>query len=579
MARALLVAHRHAARFEGIEAFLDVLNRTLTPDNIVPRPPAVATADGVLTAIFNPSGATYLEGTSAALGAMIPARPDWHRPGAPVPDGSFALLRANAQHIELVADAAGSRTLWYVLTADKLIASSSQRAIIAVLGNLQLNRDVLPWILSSGTLGPNGGWDARLQQLRPGERLLLDRARWRVSRKLSPVRFEPDESLDEKAHTERLAAVLDSIWCRWSFDPEKWVLPLSGGVDSRGLLCSLSDRPIRTVTWGRAASRHEAGNDAQIAKALADHLGVPNRFFPTDFVAEPREHIVRRFLTAGEGRVTKMSGYLDGFLIWKTLYDEGIDGVIRGDEAFGSMYVHDAYGARFTAALTLLSDYFPAAEIERFELPAQTLPPQLERQRNETLCMWRDRLYQEYRMPQFLAGLTDLKSPYVEVANPLLTSAVLECVRRFPDHLRTGKRLWRNMVAARSPDIPFADSAAVVALTDLTRDPAMLELMLAELESDGARDLFGVALLDRVCGHLKTALREGNVATTKRPPQLLVSGLRRRLRTISRRWVPLKPHLPPFVFAFRSFVASRMYKLLKLDAASFGSGMQRAVNL
>jgi hypothetical protein len=63
MARALLVAHRHAARFEGIEAFLDVLNRTLTPDNIVPRPPAVATADGVLTAIFNPSGATYLEGT------------------------------------------------------------------------------------------------------------------------------------------------------------------------------------------------------------------------------------------------------------------------------------------------------------------------------------------------------------------------------------------------------------------------------------------------------------------------------------------------------------------------------------
>jgi hypothetical protein len=521
-----------------------------------------------------------MHGTSIAVGALLSGASDWHRPGAAVPEGTFALLRVDADRIELVADAAGSRTIWYVLLDDELIASTSQRAIVALLGNFELNRNVLPWVLSSGTLGGAGAWDARIAQLGRGERLTLDRASWTVVRTSPTIEFEPDTRLDAAGHVARLARAVERTCSEWEFDAAKWALPLSGGTDSRGLLTLLHDRAgLQTITWGTSAARYEPGNDALIAAELAAELRVAHLFFSTDLCTEPRERLMQRYLAAGEGRVTHISGYLDGFKIWKTLYDEGVEGVIRGDEAMGSMYVRNEYGARYTANLTLLTDFFEPEEVARFELPAQPVNPVLARRDKESLETWRDRLYQEFRAPNLLAALTDLKTAYVEVANPLLTRTVLECVRRLPDDLRTSKRAWREVVHARGPAIPYATAPAVLALKDFVNDKSMLQLMLDEVESTNAAEIFSPALRQAVAGSIKQVLRKG-VAARKRLSvrARVMRSLPQRLRLAARRWTTLEPELHPMVFAFRAFVASRMNTLMKADAGVLFQKFGRVVN-
>src|SRR5687768_9938996 len=252
MVRAVLVVARHPGQPNRLEAYRDALN---------------------------PNAAVRVQGASIAIGTLLEPPDDWHVPGAALPDGSFALLRADEEHVELVADSVASRTLWYTFTEQELIVSSSQRAIVTLLGSFEPNRDALPWMLSSGTLGPTAAWDRRVHRLQPGERLLLNRASWRMTSTVEPSQFAADEAVSRAAHLERLRAAVADACRRWSFDARKWVLTLSGGWDSRSLLCLLHERGIETVTWGRPDSTEEDGSDAQVARRVATALAVPHRFF------------------------------------------------------------------------------------------------------------------------------------------------------------------------------------------------------------------------------------------------------------------------------------------------------------
>ena len=205
MVRAVLVASRYAGQPNRLDAHRDALNRKLAGDNIEPRPPAFVRQAGLSAALLNPSAAARMHGASIAIGTLLEPRDDWHVPGAPLPDGSFALLRADESRVELAADSVGSRTLWYALTDHELIASTSQRAIVTLLGSFEPNRDALPWMLSSGTLGPTAGWDARLHRVQPGERVVLDRARWRLESKSEPVAFAADDSASHDCASRALA--------------------------------------------------------------------------------------------------------------------------------------------------------------------------------------------------------------------------------------------------------------------------------------------------------------------------------------------------------------------------------------
>jgi hypothetical protein len=380
----------------------------------------------------------------------------------------------------------------------------------------------------------------------------------------------PEPELSHDVHRERLRAVVTDACRRWSFDANRWLLTLSGGADSRSLLCLLRNRGIETVTWGLPHSEEKDGNDAQIAREVARVLGVRHRFIAIEADGgSDAEVVLTRFLALGEGRVDRISGYVDGFRVWKTLFEEGFDGVIRGDHAFGSPPVGSAYAARAKTSLTTLADYFAASELEAFELPAQKLPEALTRAPGETLETWRDRLFRVCRIPTFMAALTDLKTAYVDVGNPLLARSVLDCVRALPDELRTSKRLWREFVASQLPEVAIARRVAIPALTDFLTQRRVLQLLLDELTSERAIATFAPALRARCRAALVGALQNKRSARrTDWGDTWIAQALPARLRAAVGTWRPDQPSIDPLVLAFRAFVASRMQAILAADAST-----------
>ena len=139
MAGLIIVCEREG-RGPGISA-ADVRRcaELIAPDNIEAHPPSSGTGDGAVAAAVNPGPSTLFREGSIAVGHLYDPLGPWWEPGSAVPDGAFALCRVAERRIELVTDLYASRTLWYVKTADLFAASSSQRALVALLGSFEPN--------------------------------------------------------------------------------------------------------------------------------------------------------------------------------------------------------------------------------------------------------------------------------------------------------------------------------------------------------------------------------------------------------------------------------------------------------
>jgi asparagine synthetase B (glutamine-hydrolysing) len=552
-----------------------VLSR-LAPDNLNPRPPRIIEGPGILIGIFNPTDTLSIEGESVCLGTLFGPREDWWRPDAKIPDGSYALFRGDSEALQLVSDIVASRTIWYSQTPNLFIAATSQRAIVSFLQSYEPNEAVYPWMLSSGTLGPALSWDRRIRCLGPDERLRLDRHTWEVRIEQTPVMFAP-ENLPWAEHERRLREALEATFGRLEVGPGSWVLPLSGGYDSRAILLLLKDRVgLRAVTWGLRSALEDRKSDAWVARELARHFGLAHEYYETDRSREVIETVLKRFLVAGEGRTDRISGYMDGFAIWRRLYESGCQGVLRGDEAFGWVSANGPGEVIHSIGMTRLADF---RNLRHTGLPGmypQAVPESLSRRDGESLQEWRDRLYQSFRLPLILAALNDVKSPYVEIVNPFLSRGVIAQVRQLPDPWRTDKRLIRRIVDELSPSIAIAERPAIEAPGAILRDPACMALIRNELEEGAARWIFP----DELHAYLRS--RATRSAEAKPVPHSSASHLKsmikgllpRRAASMARSTLArmrgkdsAEVDLDVNRLAFRAYLASRMHTLLLQDAA------------
>lgn len=314
MSKMVLVCPRERAQTRFTKRDIEVLAERIMPDNITPAPPLVIEEKGLLIGIFNPQECILRKETSICLGALLQKDELWWEPFAVIPDGSYALFRTNENTIELVSDTVASRTVWYIQTEELFVAATSQRAIVFFLQSFDCNRAVFSWMLSSGSLGLGMSWDTRLRCLRGGERLILNRSSWLLTVDKKRLNFNSTkEQLPEKQEEELVAALgraFENLQLVWS----KWILPLSGGYDSRAILLMLKHYcDLQCVTWGLKESLGEIGSDAYIAKKLAQHFNLRHTYYETDISEEPADRILKRFLIAGEGRIDHFGGYSDGF--------------------------------------------------------------------------------------------------------------------------------------------------------------------------------------------------------------------------------------------------------------------------
>lgn len=146
-----------------------------------------------------------------------------------------------------------------------------------------------------------------------------------------------------------------------------------------------------------------------------------------------------RYLLCGEGRVDHIAGYTDGLALWKSLAESGIRGIIRGDNLFGCSAAATAEEAAAEAGLLTLEsmrDPLPLRELGIDGLDT-AIPERLARRSGETAQDWYHRLMHGFRHPAIIAALNEIKSAYVEIANPLNIHSCVAIARTLPPAPRT----------------------------------------------------------------------------------------------------------------------------------------------
>ncbi len=282
-----------------------------------------------------------------------------------------------------------------------------------------------------------------------------------------------------------------------------------------------------------------------------------------------------RFVRLSEGRVDHIYGYLDGFAIWKRLFELGCAGTLRGDVGYPHLgavpAVADDVRQNSSIGLLLLSDFANLNGCGNFDLPRQELPREWMIGSDESLATYRERLYHQFRIPLALAALNETKTGYGEIVSPFVTRRIIRQVRGLSDRLRTDKKLFKTIIRGMSPRVGFARSAAIETAADALQRKDVVQLMMEELASAPARKILPNALLDFVAPALHTAYRTS--ATEKASPaarptrgERLRSGTRRvrRLARGPRPWG--QPNLAMEELALRSMIISRMCTLLSEDA-------------
>jgi len=493
MANLLYLCGRDGAIDSYSDAELRLVARRITPDN-APGEVRIVRDGGTVICLVGDATPVPVEGTSVCMGRFVDRPDDWAAPGTGAPDGTYALVRNDDETVELLSDIVGSRSLFYRQFDDLFVASTSQRAVMHFADSFQFDRRTIPWMLASGTLGYRQTWDDRVSVVPPDGRVRLDRSDWAISRTAPTPSFDP-ETYDD--YEERFVDALADSCAGLDIDTEDWAIPLSGGLDSRALLLEYMDADgIEAVTWGTSEALTDDTSDAAIARELAAATDVSHTYYELPTSPDDVETVFERFLTAGEGCIDHVGGYIDGFDTFASMAGDGVRGIIRGDVALSQTVVKTPEHGRVNVGVRMLDDY---AQLPSLDIPAgdqQEWPDRFRPRSSESISTWRDRVYQMYRIPHVLAPLSALKQPYVEIVNPLLTRRSVETIRRMPDEARTGKEQFRDHVFEKGPDIPIAETGATPEYADIFGAPATVDYLRSEIDTRRARQLFGTELVE-----------------------------------------------------------------------------------
>ena len=284
MSHAVLVCWRNKKTGERItprpsaEQFLKEMSSHILPKDIDEKPPIVNEDSMMLSAVLNPKATVGFHRNCFFLGA-IQKCDNWPEFGRNDIEGSYSIFRCSNDKVELVTDIVASRTIWYFFDDNMLIASSSQAIISYVLGSFEANEELLPWVLSNGTLGPGVfGWDRRVMRVEPDTIVTINRKTWSLDKKQTPVHFKGSRETT-KAKKAVLKDAIGTTIQTLDLSPQDWTVLLSGGKDSRAIISFVKDaHEYNTICWGLAVHRNQYGTDASIAELLSKEFGTKHSF-------------------------------------------------------------------------------------------------------------------------------------------------------------------------------------------------------------------------------------------------------------------------------------------------------------
>jgi asparagine synthase (glutamine-hydrolysing) len=191
-------------------------------------------------------------------------------------NGAFAVILETGQNVFAAVDSVRSIPLFYAMKGRDLVLGDDARAIQRELGGEETDPLAREELLRAGyTVGPNT-LDPRIKQIEAGELFVHDKSTTLSSARIYFSHAHGDYTDQSE---EMLIEELDHIYSRLtrrliaSVQGRTIVVPLSGGYDSRSLVCSLKREGYSNVicySYGVPASF-----ERQIAGKVAAQLGYP----------------------------------------------------------------------------------------------------------------------------------------------------------------------------------------------------------------------------------------------------------------------------------------------------------------
>ena len=538
---------------------LEAIEKEILPDNITPNPAYYVQSENSIAAIYNPVSTLPIEDSSVCMGYTPHAHWSDINCNPDEIDGSFAIYRNSKEHFQIATDMVASRAVWYYKDNNVFIASSSQRAIIIYLGSFEFNRNVIPWMLSSGTIGPGFSYDKRLSLLEPNSLLTLNKQNWTLVKTNLKIELTNKYNTNAKAKFD-LKKSIESTFEKFKIDYNKFVLPLSGGYDSRGILMFLKEKEnLKTITWGAKESLYEKDNDAYIAKKLVKKVGVENIFFESYKEGVSLKESLNRFLENSEGRIDHIGGYLDGMEMWKTFFENGFECIIRGDELVGLSNVSSKLEARSNENLTLLSDYFNIDKNIIAKLPKQIIPQSPYEDLYKSKGYWA--IYNEH--PIVFSALNDIKLSYVEVFNPLLSATIINTVAKMFDKDLIGDKQSFKEIVDEMCDVPIAKKGANKPIGNVLSSVEIKTEIYQTLSNFDKYDLIDKEIIDYALDRIK--INNSNEKLRKNKTEIIRKYLPEFIIRIIKQNVN-KRELSLHSFAFRLYILIRMIYIFNKDS-------------
>lgn len=542
---------------------LETIEKRILPDNILPNKMELLKSSDSIGAIFNPVSTIKIDELSVCLGYSPNSNwSDLNLRGEDL-EGSFGILRNKDTYFQIASDMVASRTIWYYMNDEVFVASTSQRAIVTYLGTFEFDERVIPWMLSSGTIGPGFSYDKRLEMVKPNTLLTLNKENWTLDEDVKVIELKNKFKNREEAKSA-LVKTLENTFHNLDLDYDKIVLPLSGGYDSRGILLFLKNKiGLKTITWGAKESRQQKANDAYIAKELAHKLSVENHFFESFSTDVPIQEVLNRFLICSEGRIDHIGGYLDGMNMWKHFFESKFETIIRGEELIGLSIVKSIFNARREEGISLLNDYFNVdkAIIERLE--KQEIP--FSEQHIDNIYIYKGNLAINYEHPIKFAALNDIKLAYTEVFSPLLSSSIIKVIATMFDEKIIGdKELFKEIVNDRCPDIPIAQYGANKQMGDIFYSDKITKEFISTFNNALENNIINKELIEYTLGKIRTKpnhnkLQKKNFTSIARKlfPKTLLDLIKSKSSKREMNWP---------AFAFRLYILIKMKELFLEDS-------------
>jgi len=481
---------------------------------------------------------------------------NWNEEGV-TPDGNFFIYKTGIESIELLSDYCSTRSIWYYHNPGEYFCFSSfQLPLILFKGVFNFNKKVTSWMLSTGCLGPNNSWDQDIKLLPRLTSLKFIHTEDKVTLSSYNVIAPNDVPTKESELVEYFDNYLKKGFEKIVMPVKSTALLLSGGGESRLLLWYLGIKhKLQTITWTTPASEKVLGSDVQIAKALSTKYNVPHTIFYLKNESLPPKEILNRFLKYGEGRVDHISGYMDGFELWKKIQNSGISSIIRGDHNFGR-YKSTNYtisrklvGAQWVDDFENLKKYKLNQEINDYVKPS----------RGESPMSYTYRLAIDFRHPLINSALNDFKLNFSEVNNPLLNNSMVSLSTVLPQYMMKNKRLTKKRNKINIPDIPIATSVSIESLKNM----AMIfkDEFVESFSKVSADDLKNMDLPENLFQDIKKyteGIRPNTASETS-------NGIKKFIpKSIKKFLLSLKKDNVPFSkLAFRAFILVNMNKKIE----------------